>query len=80
MLGGVNGGGDDTAVKRAEAKVTVKERALSKAQAEASAATAAFCRASKAHIVACKRSWSMRSLSRTPPLVQCSSTPRFRTT
>ncbi len=47
-------GGDPT-LRRAEAKVTVKERALTTAHSEATAATAAFCSASKTYIVALDR-------------------------
>ena len=45
----------DTAVTRAEAKVTAKERALSSAKSDAAAATEAFCGASKTYIVALDR-------------------------
>ncbi len=45
----------DTSAKRAEAKVTAKERALSDAQSASTEATTAFCGASKTYIVGLDR-------------------------
>jgi peptidoglycan hydrolase-like protein with peptidoglycan-binding domain len=47
--------GGKNAVQVAQARVTVKEKALSAARADATAATAAFCEASKAYVTALDR-------------------------
>ena len=55
VLAACSTNGGDPALRRAEAKVTVKERAVTAAHSEAAAATAAFCTASKTYIVALDR-------------------------
>ena len=67
VLAACGDGDGDSAVTRAEAKVTSKEEALSEAQSEADEAAAAFCGDSKSYIVALDRYGDV--LSSTAPTV-----------
>lgn len=67
VLAACGDGNGDTAVTRAEAQVTSKEKALSKAQTEAVEAAAAFCGEGKSYILALDRYGDL--LSSTAPTV-----------
>lgn len=67
VLAACGDGSSDTSVTRAEAQVTSKEKALSKAQSEAVDAAAAFCGEGKSYILALDRYGDV--LSSTAPTV-----------
>ena len=55
VLGACGGDSDDSAVERAEARVSAEEKDVSEAQAAAADAAEEFCEASKPYIVALDR-------------------------
>ncbi len=67
FLAACGGSSDDSATERAEAKVTVKEKAVSDAQSAAADAAASFCKAGETYIVALDRYGDV--LSSTAPTV-----------